>query len=101
VTLLDDLYDDRINVKIASVWDGGWSVGIGDDGYGFHRKVTGLADWHEVESWIRGAVAELYPNSGFARRYPPFAPESTQSRTARQNRAAAIRSRSSGSHPPT
>jgi hypothetical protein len=93
VSLLDDLYNDRINVKIASVWDGGWSAGIGDDADGFQLKTTGLAEWHEVESWIRRAVSQLYPNSRFAQKHPPFAPESTESRSARQNRAAAIRSR--------
>jgi hypothetical protein len=106
VSFLDDLYDDRINVKIASVWDGGWSAGIGDDGNGFQLKTTGLANWHEVELWIRGAVPQLYPKSAFALKRPPVAPETAASRSARQNRAAAIRSRRprngrGGSHPAT
>lgn len=93
MSLFDDLYNEGINVKIASFWDGGWTAGIGDDLDGCKLKTAGLANWEQVEWWICEAVAQLYPESAFAKKHPPGEKESATSRAARHTRAATVRSR--------
>jgi hypothetical protein len=67
--VLKDAYASEINVRIASFWDEGWTVQIGDslDGYksGLLRAgtVSGLALVLAVEICIQ------YPGSVFAGKY--------------------------------
>jgi hypothetical protein len=60
------LYDSEINYSISCFWDGGFEVRLGDPLNGFAAG-THVANWSEVEPWLRDAALRHYPESSFAR----------------------------------
>lgn len=71
--ILERLYNAEINCGIASFWDAGYRVWIGDDSNGIKAERTfsvggGFSDyptwsemWQAVSVWLH-ETAEVYPN---------------------------------------
>lgn len=56
------LYDEEINVRIASFWDGGWVIELGDEINGFSHSVRFDNEFLEDASeWLLKTTKELYP----------------------------------------
>lgn len=68
MSVFQDLYDSEINVAIATFWDGGFDVQLGDSMNGFKAETT-VNRWGEVEPWLIKATIEHFPTSAFARMY--------------------------------
>lgn len=66
-SVIQELYDSEINVVIASFWDEGFHVRLGDRLNGFRAEAR-LADWPAVERWLTEAAIAHYPESAFAKR---------------------------------
>jgi hypothetical protein len=60
------LYDSEINASIASFWNGGFDVKLGDQMNGFVATAR-LQTWDEVERWLAAEAIRHYPGSEFAR----------------------------------
>lgn len=70
---LSTLYRHEINVQIASFWDAGYTVRLGDEDNGFRaeqRFSVGKADfdhatddamWDAVAAWLRAQAPVSYP----------------------------------------
>jgi len=66
MSIIQKLYDSEINVSIASFWDAGFEVRLGDDMNGF-KDQTSVKTFAEAEAWLRDAAIRHYPNSDFAK----------------------------------
>jgi hypothetical protein len=64
--ILDELYASEVNFQIATDWDAGWTVALGNDYSGFVAK-TNVATFDEACEWLRSAAIKHYPDSAFAR----------------------------------
>lgn len=64
---LKKIYDSEINVEIGSLWDGGWSVALGDYMNGFKRPKWQYCELHEVIPALQELIKEHYPNSTYAK----------------------------------
>jgi hypothetical protein len=66
--ILQDLYDNEINFTIATFWDGGFQIKLGDELNGF--DATGTAgNLVDAVEWLRLQAIEIYPESVFAKSY--------------------------------
>lgn len=66
-SVMQRLYDSEINANVASFWDGGFDVRLGDRTNGFKDHTDGLRDWTAVEAWLTEMVLKHYPDSQFAK----------------------------------
>jgi hypothetical protein len=68
LAILRELYESEINVSIASFWDAGWEIKIGDLINGFQAKATFDNDSLETTAgmWLTAQAVALYPRSAFA-----------------------------------
>jgi hypothetical protein len=64
--ILDDLYASEIDFRIATNWDAGWSVALGNE-YGGFVAETNVDSFDGACEWLRAAAIQHYPNSEFAR----------------------------------
>ncbi len=65
------LYASEINCSVASFWDAGWTVRLGDEMNGFAAQATfGPEELDRVASWLTAEACRHYPQSQFAQRYP-------------------------------
>jgi hypothetical protein len=64
--ILDDLYASEINFKIATDWDGGWTVALGNEYSGFVAETT-VATFDAACHWLRAEAIKRYPDSEFAK----------------------------------
>jgi len=62
---LQAIYDSEINVEIAWLWDGGFTVRLGDQLNGFHAEET-VATVAEMIPWLQEAIAHFYPASTYS-----------------------------------
>jgi hypothetical protein len=69
-TTLQDLYDSEINYVIATFWDAGFRVLLGDDLNGFIAE-TRTPTFAEAVQWLAATAVEHYPDSDFAKKYRP------------------------------
>jgi len=53
LTVLRDLYASEINCSIASFWDGGYHVKLGDNWNGWLAEQIGLMSWEELAAWLK------------------------------------------------
>lgn len=67
LSIMQQLYDNEINVQIESFWDGGFDVSIGDAMNGIDAS-TSVRSWAEAEAWLAKKASEIYPGSVFAKR---------------------------------
>lgn len=68
MSILQDIYDSEINLRISTFWDGGYDLVLGDDANGIVD--VGVVDrWGDVEPWFRVKVIEHFPGSVFAMIY--------------------------------
>jgi len=59
------LHDSEINSTISSMFDGSWTVGIGDELNGW--KATELVgSLEEAEAWLDRKAREIFPRSDYA-----------------------------------
>lgn len=65
MTVFEALYDSEINFSIASFFDGGYQVKLGDEMNGYRAEIR-VDTWAEVEAWLATAAIEHYPGSVFA-----------------------------------
>ena len=63
---LQRIYDSEINVSISWLWDGGFTVRLGDQigGYQAEETVDAVAD---IVPWLQHAIAHFYPQSSYAK----------------------------------
>jgi hypothetical protein len=61
------LYASEINCQVASFWDGGWRVSLGDPMNGFIGDDCYLDTLEKVAVWLDEAARKHYPNSAYAR----------------------------------
>lgn len=67
MSVMQDLYDSEINVKLMSRWDIGWKVRLGDTE---EDALEFMVDtWQELEDWLVKEAIARYPNSEFAAKY--------------------------------
>jgi len=66
--ILQDLYDSEINFSIATFWDNGFEVKLGDDMNGFVASGN-AAQFSNAVEWLMVRAIEKYPNSLFAKTY--------------------------------
>jgi len=67
-TIMAKLYASEINCSIASFWDGGWTVKLGDEMNGFVAE-TNVATLDEAARFLDIQAHIHYPNSSFALGY--------------------------------
>lgn len=65
---LKKIYDSEINIRITSMWDGGYSVSIGDTLNGFipEEEVYGLK-LEEIVSELQKLIKTHLPDSTYAK----------------------------------
>lgn len=63
---LTELYASEINCGIASLWDSGWAVWMGDTINGFENRESGLK-LEELPEWLHRNALEFYPESAYAK----------------------------------
>lgn len=73
IEVLRGLYRSEINVSIASFYDGGWTVKIGDEMNGFLAETTVDALTCGVAGWLDSEAKRLFPNSLYATGVMPSA----------------------------
>lgn len=63
------LYESEINCGVASFWDAGFDMWLGDDANG-KKAVHGFYpdDFAEAGKWLREAALKYYPDSEYAKR---------------------------------
>ncbi|MDN5001260.1 hypothetical protein ACFQZO_10225 [Bradyrhizobium sp. GCM10027634] len=66
--LLQDLYNSEINYTIATFWDAGFRVLLGDDLNGFVAE-TRVPTFTDAAQWLAIAAVTHYPDSEFAKKY--------------------------------
>lgn len=66
MSVMQRLYDSEINVSVASFWDGGFDVKLGDDMNGFVAEAS-FKQWDAVEAWLDKQARDHYPNSTYAK----------------------------------
>jgi hypothetical protein len=66
MSILQRLYDSKINVWVTSFSDDGFYVRLGDEMNGY-RAERRCATWAEAEGWLDEEARGLYPDSAFAR----------------------------------
>ncbi len=64
---LKKIYDSEINVRIESVWDGGWYVYIGDSLNGYKKPDFDVCELHQIIPTLQDLIKEHYPNSEYAK----------------------------------
>jgi len=67
-SIAQQLYDSEINFEVAAVWDGGFTVKLGDPLNGYKAEAN-LKTWEEVEPWLFQQAMIHYPDSVFAREH--------------------------------
>lgn len=68
--VLNALYASEINVSIASFWDGGWLVRLGDEMNGFVAERDFLdEEFDQIPAWLAAEARRLHPESVFAKAY--------------------------------
>jgi len=65
VRILQGLYDSEINFTIATFWDAGFQVKLGDELNGFAATGT-AANLIDAVEWLSAQAIEKYPESHFA-----------------------------------
>lgn len=70
MSVLQRLYDNEINFKVETFWDGGFDITLGDPMNGVDAS-TSVRTWAEAEAWLAERAAALYPNRDFATRLAP------------------------------
>lgn len=65
--ILQEIYDEEINLTISWFWDEGIEVIIGDKFNGIIDE-GGFDTIKEAMAWLSKRIIELYPNSDFAKR---------------------------------
>lgn len=68
--ILQDLYDSEINYTIATFWDAGFRVMLGDDVDGFIAQ-TRASTFTQAVQWLALAAIAHHPRSEFAKKYRP------------------------------
>lgn len=70
---LQSLYEAEINVDVASFYDSGWTVRIGDEKNGYRAEKTfdGQDALVEIAPWLEAEAAQLYPGLTLRRRSSP------------------------------
>lgn len=68
--VLQDLYSSEINCTIATFWDAGFRVLLGDDLNGFVAE-TRVPTFVDAVQWLANAAVAHYPDSEFAKKYRP------------------------------
>jgi hypothetical protein len=68
--LLQDLYESEINYMIATFWDAGFRVLLGDDVNGFVAE-TRVRTFAEAVQWLAIAAVAHCPDSEFAKKHRP------------------------------
>lgn len=63
--VIDKLYASEINFHIASFWDAGIDVALGDNMNGYVAQ-TNVKTSAEAAAWLDKEVRERYPNSVYA-----------------------------------
>ena len=63
--VLDKLYDSKINRELASFWDTGWKVRLGDEMNGYVAG-TVVKTAAEAALWLDEQARMRYPRSKFA-----------------------------------
>lgn len=66
--ILDDLYASEINFEIATFWDGGFDIKLGDDMNGY-RAIGQVRSFVEAAEQLRDWAIEHYPVSEFTKKY--------------------------------
>jgi hypothetical protein len=70
--VLRDIFAADGTVTVASLWDRGWTVQIGDNLHGV-RAVRTFSneelDFDVLAAWLGRTFADLHPTSDFARKY--------------------------------
>lgn len=66
--VLQELYENEINVSLSCFWDGGWDIKIGDLLNGW--KATAVFENDQLDTtaamWLTAQAVALYPRSPFA-----------------------------------
>jgi hypothetical protein len=65
-TVIPDLYNSEINVKIEWFWDGSFHVALGDDMNGWDAE-SHFDQWVDALEWLQTKAIEIYPESSFAK----------------------------------
>lgn len=68
MSIFQDIYDNEINIRISTFWDGGYDLKLGDYMNGY-KAATNVDHWEQVEPWFLANVLEHYPDSDFAKKY--------------------------------
>ena len=73
MSVMQDLYESAINCEVASFFDTGWRVRLGDPRNGFLAEDI-VERWEEVDDWLTKQSLCLYPESAFAALHRPPRP---------------------------
>ena len=65
--ILQEIYNEEINMTISWFWDEGIDIIIGDDANGIKAK-SNFDTIKEAMRWLSKKIVELYPDSDFAKR---------------------------------
>ena len=63
------LYVSEINCGMASFWDAGWHVWLGDEANGKKAEIYELNTAADAAKWLHEQAIKHYPRSQYAERY--------------------------------
>lgn len=66
---LQELYNSEINFSIKTMWDAGFTVGIGDDYNGYGLTEATYPTLIEAVTYLTALATKMYPDSAFANRH--------------------------------
>ena len=66
---LQRLYDSEINFSLATFWDGGFIVKLGDPKNGYKAEAT-VKTFEEAVAWLRAQARIHFPNSEYVKNLP-------------------------------
>ena len=67
--IIETLHDSEINGSVSWIFDGAWSLAIGDELNGIQAEAT-VNSAQQAAEWLRANAVRRYPHSEFAKRFP-------------------------------
>lgn len=68
IEIMNRLYASEINCEVASFWDGGWQVRLGDYLNGYKASESGFTSLEDAAKWLNSAARLHYPDSDYAKK---------------------------------
>lgn len=65
MSVMQEIYDNEVNISITTFWDGGYEVKLGDPMNGFVAE-RNVDRWDQVEPWLEAQMIKHFPDSEFA-----------------------------------